>query len=94
MRDIVEYCDGFMPITGRYDIAGQINQIKEMAEEAGRDPESIEFGQFGTPPKEEIVESLVEAGLTRIVFGLPPAPAEKVLPILDSHAEFAAKFNA
>ncbi|MGI9615851.1 MAG: LLM class F420-dependent oxidoreductase [Acidimicrobiales bacterium] len=94
MRDIVEYCDGFMPISGRYDIAGQINQIKEMAEEAGRDPESIEFGQFGTPPKEEIVESLVEAGLTRIVFSLPPAPSEKVLPILDSHAEFAAKFNA
>ncbi|MDH3678371.1 MAG: LLM class F420-dependent oxidoreductase [Acidimicrobiia bacterium] len=92
MRDIVEFCDGFMPITGRYDIGAQITQIKEMASEAGRDPESLEFGQFGTPPKGEIVESLVEAGCTRIVLGLPPAPAEKVLPILDSHAEFAAKF--
>ena len=92
MADIVEFCDGFMPIGGRYDFAEQITTIKQMAEDAGRDPASLEFGQFGTPPKKEIVESLVEAGCSRIVLGLPPAGADKVLPILDKHAEFAATF--
>ena len=92
MKDIVEFCDGFMPITGRYDIAAQVTQIRQMAEDAGRDPASIEFGQFGTPPKPEIIDSLIEAGLTRIVLGLPPAGADKVLPILDTHAELAASY--
>jgi len=94
MADIVEFCDGFMPISGRYDIADQVKTIRQMAEDAGRDPASISFGQFGTPPKAEIVDSLVEAGLTRIVLGLPPAPAEKVLPILAAHAEFAAQYSS
>lgn len=92
MADIIEFCDGFMPITGRYDIATQITQLRQMAEDAGRDPESLEFGQFGTPPKAEIVDSLIEAGCSRIVFGLPPAPADKVLPILDTQAEFMASY--
>lgn len=90
MAHIVEFCDGFMPIAGRYDFAQQVTQIRQLAEDSGRDPNSIEFGQFGTPPKPEVVESLAEAGCTRMVLGLPPADADTVLPILDSHAEFVA----
>ena len=90
IADIVEFCDGFMPIAGRYDFAAQVTQVRQAAEEAGRDPASIEFGQFGTPPKGEIIDSLIEAGCTRFVLGLPSAPADKVLPILDSHAAFVA----
>ncbi|MEL7159010.1 MAG: LLM class F420-dependent oxidoreductase [Actinomycetota bacterium] len=92
MKDIVEFCDGFMPITGRYDIGEQITTLKQMCEDAGRDPESLEFGQFGTPPKAQIVDQLVEAGCNRIVLTLPPAETDKVLPILDAHAEFAATY--
>ncbi|MDH5291864.1 MAG: LLM class F420-dependent oxidoreductase [Acidimicrobiia bacterium] len=92
IADIVEFCDGFMPTSGRYDFAAQIAQIRRAAEDAGRDPGSIEFGQFGTPAKPEIVDSLVEAGCTRIVLGLPPAAADKVLPLLDSYAAFAGSY--
>ena len=92
MAHIIEFCDGFMPISGRYDFAEQITQLKQMAEEAGRDPESFEFGQFGTPPKAEIVDSLIEAGIHRVVFSLPPADADTVLPKLDTLAEFAKQY--
>jgi probable F420-dependent oxidoreductase len=92
MKDIIEFCDGFMPIGGRYDFGEQITQLKQMAEDAGRDPASFEFGQFGTPPKAEVVDSLIAAGIHRIVFGLPPADADKVLPILDKQAEFAKQY--
>ncbi|MDH4148367.1 MAG: LLM class F420-dependent oxidoreductase, partial [Acidimicrobiia bacterium] len=85
--------DGFMPIAGRYDIGAQIAQIRQMASEAGRDPASIEFGQFGTPAKPEIVESMIEVGLSRIVLGLPPAGADKVLPLLDRYAELVAQYG-
>ena len=92
MAHIIEFCDGFMPISGRYDFAEQITQLKQMAEEAGRDPESFEFGQFGTPPKAEIVDSLIEAGIHRVVFSLPPADADTVLPKLDKLADFAKQY--
>jgi probable F420-dependent oxidoreductase len=93
IKDIVEFCDGWMPISGRYDLVGKIAEVRQAAEDAGRDPNELEFGQFGTPPKVEVIESLAEAGVERVVLGLPPAPADKVLPILDSHAELLARFN-
>ena len=93
MKDIVEYCDGFMPISGRYDFAEQITTLKQMAADAGRDPESFDFGQFGTPPKAEIVDSLIEAGCNRIVFTLPPADADTVIPKLDQLSEFKDQYN-
>lgn len=84
---IVEYCDGWMPISGRHDLTEPIAKVREAAQEAGRDPNELEFGQFGTPAKPEILETLAQAGVTRVVFGLPPAPADKVLPLLDNYAE-------
>ncbi|MEZ5232800.1 MAG: LLM class F420-dependent oxidoreductase [Acidimicrobiales bacterium] len=92
MAHIVEYCDGFMPVSGRYDLATQIAEIRRMATEAGRDPASIEFGQFATPAKAEIVEQMIEVGLSRIVFALPSAGPDKVLPLLDRFAELAGKY--
>lgn len=93
MAHIAEFCDGFMPIAGRYDAAEQFAQIRQMAEEIGRDPNEIEFGQFGTPPKPEIIDSMIEAGCSRIVLGLPPAPSDKVLPILDSYVDLLERYQ-
>jgi len=93
MADIIEFCDGFMPISGRYDFAEQITKLKRAAEDAGRDPASFQFGQFATPAKAEVVDGLIEAGIDRIVFMLPPEDADTVLPILDSFAEFKAQYS-
>ena len=93
IADIVEFCDGYMPISGRYDIVNQIGEIRRLASEAGRDPATIEFGQFGTPAKAEVVDQMIEAGLSRVVFGLPPAGPDKVLPLLDRYAELIAKYD-
>ena len=60
---------------------------------AGPRTRSFHFGQFGTPPKAEIVDSLIADGIDRIVFSLPPADADVVLPKLDSLAEFAAQYG-
>ncbi|MCP3912696.1 MAG: LLM class F420-dependent oxidoreductase [Actinomycetia bacterium] len=89
--DIVDYCDGWMPISGRYETATKIAEVKEAAAEAGRDPASLHFGMFGAPAKPEVLESLAEAGVTRAVLGLPPADADTVLPILDQYAQLVGK---
>jgi probable F420-dependent oxidoreductase len=66
MQHIVEFCDGFMPIAGRYDASAQFEQIRRLASEAGRDPASIELGQFGPPPKPEIVETMIASGCSAL----------------------------
>ncbi len=86
IADIVEYCDGWMPISGRYEISTKISEVREAAVAAGRDPESLQFGVFGAPAKPEVLKTLAEAGITRAVLGLPPADADTVLPILDQYA--------
>lgn len=93
IKDIVEFCDGWMPIAGRYEFVEKIAEVRQAAEDAGRDPDEIEFGQFATPAKPEIIESLVEAGVSRVVLGLPPAPADKVLPILDGYTSVLEQFS-
>ena len=46
---------------------------------------------FGVGPKEEHIKKLLDLGLDRLIFGLPPAPRDIVLPMLDKYAELKAK---
>lgn len=87
IADIVEYCDGWMPISGRHDLTEPIAEVRRAAEAAGRDPNELEFGQFGTPAKPDIIAKVGEAGASRVVLGLPPADADTVLPLLDDYAQ-------
>ncbi len=87
IADIVEYCDGWMPISGRHDLTEPIAAVREAAVEAGRDPNELEFGQFATPPKPDIIAKVGEAGVSRVVLAVPPEPADVVLPLLDDYAQ-------
>ena len=87
IADIAEFCDGWMPIAGRYEFVDKIDEVRRAAEDAGRDPSEISFGQFSTPADPEVLSGLVEAGAVRAVLQLPPADADIVLPILDQYAE-------
>ena len=60
-----------------------------MAEQAGRDPDSIEVSVFGQGPDEGRIKALADAGVRRVVFGLPSADREKVLPMIDRYAQVA-----
>ena len=48
-RHVVEYCDGWMPIHGRRNIADKLDDLRRAADEAGRDMATIELGVFGVP---------------------------------------------
>ncbi len=92
LKRVVDYCDGWMPIGARAPqlIAG-VKELRRIAEESGRDPKSISITIFGSPADEEMVAQYRELGVERVTFGLPPAPRDKVLPLLDHYAEFMRK---
>lgn len=91
LRHVVEWSDGWMPIEGRYDVAVGATALREAAERAGRDPSSLEVGVFGSRGRDEVLDRYAEIGVSRIVLGLPPAPRDVVLPVLDRRAELLAR---
>jgi probable F420-dependent oxidoreductase len=90
---VVDYCDGWIPINrGKVDGLKQaIAELRESARRAGKRIEDRNLGLFGAPAKEDVVNQLTDAGFGHLIFGLPPAKADKVLPLLDRYAEIARK---
>jgi probable F420-dependent oxidoreductase len=85
IEHMVEFCDGWMPLATRHDIAGQIARVREAVADAGRDPAEFEITAYSA--KIDSVETLEAAGVDRAVFTLPSAGEEVVLDRLDSLAQ-------
>jgi probable F420-dependent oxidoreductase len=83
---VVESFDGWMPIAGRDDVIAGIGDLYAKAAAAGRDPKTISVTIFGAPANPERIEEYRAAGVERVVFGLPPADRDVVLPIADKYA--------
>lgn len=101
-KRIAQYCDGWFPIyqdnarlaaSGGVDYAQSIERTKAAWVEAGR-PGSPDFSIFGVGPDAGVVEGLIKNGFNRIIFGLPPADADTVLPLVEAYAALAHKFNS
>ncbi|MBI4734877.1 MAG: LLM class flavin-dependent oxidoreductase, partial [candidate division NC10 bacterium] len=83
---VVDYCDGWLPIAARAgDLVAGIADLRQSAEKAGRDPRSISVTVYGGNPEEGAVRGYEKAGADRVVFPLPSADRDTVLPILDRY---------
>lgn len=79
--DMVEFCDGWMPLSGRHDLAGNVETVKAAVSEAGRDPDRFQIVAYQAKP--DHVPDLRAAGTDRAVFGLPSADHGTVVAELD-----------
>lgn len=87
---VAEYCDGWMPINfPRADFAASVKQLREAEKAAGR--KKLGISLFGSSAKEDDIKRFADLGFDRLIFSLPAAPRETVLPLLDKYAEAAAK---
>jgi probable F420-dependent oxidoreductase len=84
----------WMPIGGRAysePVAESMADFRARAEKAGRDPGACTVSIFGVPPDEAKLAALRDAGVARVVFFVPSAVADTVLPLLDGYAAVAKK---
>ncbi len=89
-RHVVEYCDGWMPIHGRRGIAERVPQLRQAADQAGRDPATIELGVFGCPPDPRVIDDYAALGFARCLLTVPPTGEADALRTLDQAADVVA----
>ena len=61
--------------------------LRRQAEEAGRDPASININTFMAHPEPGAIARLEAAGVDRAIFALPSAERDTVVPIIDECAK-------
>lgn len=87
---VAEYCDGWMPINfPRADFTAGVKQLRDAEKAAGR--KKLGISLFGSSAKEDEIKRFADLGFDRLIFSLPAAPRETVMPLLDKYAEVAAK---
>ena len=97
---IADYGDGWMPIfqdvkrrsaSGGTDYSQGIENTRAAWRSAEREGEP-DFSIFGVAHERKAVEELISLGFNRIIFGLPSANADTVLPMVEKLATIAHEF--
>jgi len=89
---IADYADGWMPIGGLG--SGNRERLDAALAARGRRIEDLDLALFGAPADYDQVAGRIDQGFDELVFTLPDAGAEKVLPLLDKLAAVAERARA
>jgi probable F420-dependent oxidoreductase len=85
-RHIAEYATGWMPLAGigPSDVRASLMRA---VEEAGRDPASMEIVPTWVRAEQSTLDHYASVGITNAILGIPAAPPDEVLPILDRYGK-------
>jgi len=87
LRRVVDYCDGWLPISVRAgDLGAGIAELRRLAREKGRAPETISVTIYGAPMDADALRQMADLGVERAIFPLPSGEADVILPLLDRGA--------
>lgn len=85
LRRVVAYCDGWLPrARDPEQVLAGMQQLKQMADEAGRE---IPVSVFGIAPKVDMINQFEAAGAKRCIILLPAENESRTLERLDAYAE-------
>ncbi len=93
-RRAIRYGDGWIPVAGRGDLSDALPAFRKMAEEAGRDPASIEITLFGLAADLDRLKRFAEMGVSRVVAMLPPESPDAARKAIDQWTDVMRKVNA
>jgi probable F420-dependent oxidoreductase len=86
---IADYADGWMPIGGLG--SGNMERLEQALSARGRRVADLNLALFGAPADYDALQGRIEQGFDELVFSLPDAGADKVLPLLDKLAKLAER---
>jgi len=89
-RRAIRYGDGLIPqapSAGSGSPEEFMPRLRQMAEEAGRDPQSLSVTLGGAPEDLDVLKRNRDLGVARMTVRLPPAKEDEILPMLDRWAK-------
>ena len=89
-RRAIAWGDGWVPHAERPaygHVLGKLPEFRKLALEAGRDPATLPITVFGVAEDLDLIRRYRDAGVARLLFNLPPAKSDEVLPVLDKCAD-------
>jgi probable F420-dependent oxidoreductase len=89
-RRAIRYGDGLIPFAaaaGSDSPQEFMPRLREMAEAAGRDPQTLSVTLGGAPEDPDQLKRNRDLGIARMTVRLPPAKADEILPLLDRWAK-------
>jgi probable F420-dependent oxidoreductase len=95
-RRAVRYGNGWMPqVTeaSQTPLTELIPRFRQMASEAGRDPNSLEISIGGQPADSDLVRRYRDLGVDRVSTSLMSEKEDTILPLLDRWAEIIRLVN-
>lgn len=95
-RRAIAYGDGWVPHKSRPqygDVSEFVPRFRDMAREAGRDPDSIPVTIWGSANDMDTLRRYQDIGVSRIIISMDSAGADKIIPELDRWAETIRKFG-
>ena len=92
-RRAVRYGDGWYPNASSGDPEVYLPQLRQMAAEAGRDPNSLTVTIGGVAEDLKQLQRFRDLGVVRANVSLPAEGSDQVLPILDRWAKLIRQFN-
>jgi len=87
----IDFDGQWMPVVGRDALETDIADLRARAERAGRDPATVGVTLFGARADEAKLAAWRALGVERVVFWLPAAGRDAVLPLLDRYGALAAR---
>lgn len=89
---VADYADGWMPIGGLG--SGNMELMTAALEAQGRKIEDLQMALFGAPTDPDQLRGRIEQGFDDLIFSLPDADSDVVLPLLDKLANVAEQMRA
>jgi probable F420-dependent oxidoreductase len=96
-RRAIRYGDGLLPqapSAGSGSPEEFMPRLRQMAEEAGRDPKTLSVTLGGAPENLDLLKRNRDLGITRMTVRLPAAAADEILPMLDRWAKLIPPVRA
>ena len=96
-RRAIRYGDGWIPRASRQtyaDVGEFLPQFRQMATEAGREPNSLPITIFRVEENLDRLRHYRDLGVARVVISIPAAKEDEVLPLLDRWTALIARLAA
>lgn len=89
---VAEYAEGWMPIGGMG--SGNMERMREALAARNRRIEDLDLALFGAPSDIDQLRGRIQQGFDHLIFNLPAAEKDEVLPLLDRYAAIAEQVRA